>query len=446
MPSPPSSRVRERARPLVALAFLLAACAGGRPEPQPYRPPPADEAYLLAPQANYPLELDAETAARVTQAHAALLAGGDPAVARTIAEELLAEQPVLHPAVVLAAQADLVDGRWQATVERLAPVVQELPEYLAARLPLGRAAEHLGDVTAAYDAFRGAAASPLATRRAQELRPRAIEIVLERVEEALRRGRIEDAQAHLARLRDWAPSEGATLAAAAEVARAAGDEAGELAALRELTAGRSGERELLERRAALELDAGEPGAGVEIYQRLAASHPGDRELQARLAAAKFRWRLALLPGPVRALAERPALTRGEFAALLFWTVPEVRYGRAAGGRIAADVFDHPQREEIVRVVNLDLLDVDVTLHRFAPDREVARIDALQALLRLLARHGGRVACLAATGVVPAREAACPLAAGCRLLDDPADCLPEAPLSGREALTLLERTLDLLPAR
>jgi hypothetical protein len=185
---------------------------------------------------------------------------------------------------------------------------------------------------------------------------------------------------------------------------------------------------------------------VEVYEELARRHPADRELQARLAAAKFRWRLALLPAEVRDLGERPLLTRSDFALLLYWAVPEVRYGRAAGARIAADVLDHPQREAIVRVVNLGLLDVHPTLHRFAPDAELARVDALTALLRLLAGHEGRVACVAAAGVAPAREGACALAAGCRLIADPGDCLPGAPLSGAEALGLLERTLDLLPGR
>jgi hypothetical protein len=425
------------------LASLLAACAGRPAPPAPRPEPPADHAYLLAPPLNYPLELDAELAARVAGAHAELVAGGDPAAARAAAAELLAEHPGLHPAAVLAAQAELAAGRAQPALERLAPVVQELPEYLAARLALARAAELVGDVTTAYDAYRGAAASALATRRAAELRPRALEASRRRVEESLHRGRVEDAEAQLAQLQVWAPDEESTLAAAAAVARAAGDSAAELAALRRL---RPADRERLERLALLELESGEPGAGVEVYQRLAAEHPGDRQLQARLAAAKFRWRLALLPPALLALGERPALTRGEFAALLYWTVPEVRYGRPAGGRIAADVLDHPQREEIVRVVNLDLMDVDLSLHRFAPDREVRRIEALQALLRLLARDGGRVACLGQGGVVPPREAACGTAADCRLLDDPGDCLPEAPLSGGEALSLLERALDRMPGR
>jgi hypothetical protein len=225
------------------------------------------------------------------------------------------------------------------------------------------------------------------------------------------------------------------------VAAARGDEVGELEAVARL-AERFPEREdLAERRGALELEVGDPGAGVEIFQALVEAHPEDRALAERLEAAKFRWRLSLLPERVSRLVQQPELSRGGFAVLLFWLVPEIRYGRPAGARIATDILDHPQREEIARVANLGLMAVDPTLHRFAPEAPVTRLAALEAVLAVLrARPGGASGCAHPGTSDPGLPAACAAAVRCRLIADPGDCLPNARLSGREAIEWVRRVL------
>src|SRR4029079_18610301 len=112
----------------------------------------------------------------------------------------------------------------------------------------------------------------------------------------------------------------------------------------------------------------------------------------KLGWAKYRFRLQLLPANVRTIAERPQLTRASFAALLYWLSPDVRYGRGGSVRIATDILETEHRDEIMRVLNLGLFDVDETLHRYYPDNAITLGDALSALLRLLAGRG-RVACV-----------------------------------------------------
>ena len=323
-------------------------------------------------------------------------------------------------------------------VERLIPAALELPGYLANQLLLGRAAELAGDVPIAYAAFRAIAPhDALALRRTGELHPRAIEIVANRLGDALRRGRVDDAEAQLVRLREWAPAEPVTFEAARDIAVARGDLAAELAAVRWLAERRTDDRALLERRADLELSVGDPGAGLELSQALADRYPQDQAAAERLAAAKFRWRLSMLPEGVQATAGKPQLTRADLAVLLYWLVPNVRYGRPSSGRIATDVLDHPQQEEIVRVVNLGLMDVDGTLHRFSPAAPARRFTALRSLVRLLSLYGQGVACAAgiAGNPQPSQSAACRTGAACGLLASEADCLPQAPVSGSEVVEL-----------
>jgi Tfp pilus assembly protein PilF len=430
------------------MVLLAWGCAGSRPAPAPTvapgEPLPRRErAFLLDPAANYPMLIDPGRQTEVSAAYLGLVEQGRRDETLSRARELLAVDPGFHPALVLAAQVDYLEGRLSEARDGLLAVVGELPGYAAAQLLLGRVHEALGDVVEAYRAYREVSRqSEAALHRGEELLPRTLEITANRVSESLSRGHLEAAEAELSRLTGWGPESTLTLEAAREVAAARGDASRELAALARLTERFPDRRDLAERRGELELAVGDPGAGVEIYQGLVARYPQDRALGEKLEVAKFRWRLALLPDRVKGLVERPELSRGGFAVLLYWLVPEVRYGKPAMARIASDILDHPQREEIARVINLGLMGVDSTLHRFAPETPVSRQQALEALLTLLrgSQEEG-AACLDPGGLEPSAAAACAMAVRCALIADPADCLPGARLAGREAVELIRRALE-----
>ena len=134
---------------------------------------------------------------------------------------------------------------------------------------------------------------------------------------------------------------------------------------------------------------------------------------------------------------QPRLDRGEFAAVLYWLFPQVRYGRSETGTIASDILDHRYRQEIVRVVNLDLVAVDPDLHTYRPDDEQTRAAALLALLRLLETQTPRLSCLGPPGSLAETvdEGVCATAARCGLVPEPGDCLPLAHISGPEAFEM-----------
>ena len=205
--------------------------------------------------------------------------------------------------------------------------------------------------------------------------------------DALARGRLDDADDGAGPVRAWAPGEAATLEAAGDVARAHGDRRAELTAISRLAVLRPEDRRLAERWGELELEAGDPGAGLALFERLAERYPGDAEIAERLDCAKFRWRWFSSSRAGRRRRRRAEIRRGDFAVLLYWLAPAARYGRPASAQIATDILDDPRREEIVRVINLGLMDVDSGLHRFAPDAAVSRGDGLLAVVR--GRRGGR---------------------------------------------------------
>jgi hypothetical protein len=431
----------------VILSVTLACSTAEKPPPQtparvefePLAVSPGDRSFLVDPLEGYARAGESALENRVRSVWRRLLAEGDKTGAAIQVAEMLAAEPDFAPARVLAAQVDFADGEDRKVVDRLLPVGDAQANYTAAQLLLGRAAERLGDVALAYSSFRAIAArSAVALKRAGELHPRAMEIIGNRLRDAVAQGRVDEAEHHLALLRAWAPSEVLTLDGAARVAIAKGDRPAELAAVKELAQRRPADRPLLERRADLELEVGDPGAGLKIFQDLASRSPEDAGLAAKVERAKFRWRLSQLPQAVQRIAIQPEIDKADLAILLYWLVPDVRNSRPTGGRIATDILDHAGREEIVRVVNLGLMDVDSTLHRFFPGSPARR----SYVLRVLQRVVGRFAPEACAG--GARLAsACDFAVQCGLEASPEGCQASGATSGGDAVELMRRALVLM---
>src|SRR5947199_346774 len=107
----------------------------------------------------------------------------------------------------------------------------------------------------------------------------------------------------------------------------------------------------------------------------------------------------------------------QLAMLLYWLVPQVRNSLPTAGRIATDVLDNSHREEIVRVVNLGLMDVDSTQHRFYPGSSVRRGQALRTVVRTLARFGAA----ACANQNPEGGDICDVSLACGLVGSGEDC-------------------------
>jgi hypothetical protein len=432
--SSPAVRAQHVLRMFVAVGGLLAACAPAPPPRAPSRLP-AELAGFLPDPARF---ASGELARRIGELHRRMLAGEDP-------QRLLLELPDLslaRPAPpesaavrLLTAELALVAGDPAAAEEALRGLPGDTWGDADVRLVAGRTAESAGDEVTAVAHYRAAREeSAVAAERVRALEPSAAAKLAVRIEEALARGQIDVAETGLRLLASWRTGEMRTLRLELRLAEEQGDRARELRALRALAPSERGDLALELRLAALEVEIGDPGAGVEQLQRLAATHREDRRVAAELRRGKLLFRLANAPEGVRIAARKPELTRAEFARLLYWMVPDVRRSREVAPRIATDLVNHPHREEIVRVANLGLMAVDEALHVFEPDRALRRRDALSAIRRLGERGGGHP-CLAG-GADP-----CATAAACGWISDPGECFPGAPVSGAEAVTWILAVVD-----
>jgi hypothetical protein len=430
-------------------ALALIGCPGATPPPRP-GPIPESEAgaalrreriYLIDPFEGFSGTTDAARRESIERAHEDVVAVGSIDAAGRAAADILALTPSFSPAQVLAAQVDFVRGQDRAVVERLLPVGDQQPNYTASQLLLARAAERQGDVPLAYAAFRAIATrSSLAFSRTGELHSKALTVVGDRLREAVDGKHPDDAQRQLDLLISWAPNEDVTYEGAREIAVSKNDKRAELVAVRGLLAKHPADVPLLERRADLELDEGDSGTGLKIIQDLADKHPRDAALASRLASAKFRWSLSLLPKEVRQLVPKAELTKADYAVLLYWLCPQIRYSRPGTGRIATDLLDQPRHEEMVRIVNLGLMEVDSTLHHFGPTQPMRRGAAVRVLDRLLTNFAAQTRCVKDA---VAQQAACGAAVGCGVSDEGEACDAPDTLTGEEAIDLIRRALEVL---
>lgn len=416
------------------------------PPPPPAELDPGVRSYLRDPLLGYEGNIPEQSRHELAAA-ARALAGGEVEVARASARTLLGIDPTLLPATVLLAQTRFAAGENEAAIDLLAAPLAARPAYTAGQLVHARVLERTGDELGAYRAYRGiAAADGLAAERAAALEPGAVATLGERAAAAIEAGGLPEAAAALETLRAWAPGAPATLDLDRRLARARGDVAAELAATRELVVAGDAPPELLQRQAALELEAGDARAGLDLYERLAERHPGNSEIAAGLTAARFTWRTRLLPERVGRLLEASNLLRGDFAALAAWLMPGIRTGPAGGAVIVGDILEHPHRREIARLLNLGLMEpADAAVRRFGPNNYMRRGPALAALLRMPGRIGGEAACVGEAGG-PAPDdvdAVCEAALRCRLISTLAECRPERSISGPEAVEALRRARHLI---
>ncbi|HVS12766.1 MAG TPA: tetratricopeptide repeat protein [Thermoanaerobaculia bacterium] len=432
----------------VALAVLLVAGACGSTDvvaPSPRAPAADVVAYLAPPGAGFEAQLAADDRQSLEQGYADLLRG-DLASARTAAASALSRDSRLAPARVLDAQAEFVAGRVATACERLREVVADAPGLDSALLLLGRCSELTADPVTAFVSY-SALDLEVAVRRREALREAALQRALGGVVEALERGRIDLAEEWRDWLTRWAPGDPLEVQARLAIAERTGDLTGALETLRELERQGRAERPLLRRLAELETERGDPQAAIDLYAALVAADPGDPTLTEGLAAARFRFRMHMLPAGVGEAVQGVEVSRGDFAALLYWLVPGVRGARALSGVIVTDVTEEADhRQEIVRIVNLGLMDLaDPNLREFQPRRPITRGAALASLLRLPEHLGVSLACAAPLARTPRPSSArvCEVAAACGLLDDGSECLPASPASGADAATWLRRTLELL---
>ena len=382
---------------LVTAALALAACTPAV-VPPPAVTPQGEDRYLIDPRTGFTGQLAPALEQKLEHAWRYALAGNDAE-----AERLTGELRGLPPATLIEAFLAIRAGRFE-DAQRLIDSVQERdPDNLAARVYEAEVAYRLKENRIAYDLYRQLAALPEAPATASERVNELQGVLFNELFAAAQSA--QDAEAVRLLREALAFNAGALeariLLSQKLVAQRQFEEARrELDPLLNTAADRTEVQEML---AEIDVGRGRYQEAIVRLDRLARRTKDPRHMQ-RLEQIKTDWSAANMPSHYRAALDSTAVTRSDFAVLLYWTVPNVRFAQNLGTpQIAVDIENVPGREEIIRALALGLYDVDPVTRRVSPNRTLTASRVSNLLSRVLVLRGatcarGSTTVLAACGV------------------------------------------------
>jgi tetratricopeptide (TPR) repeat protein len=399
--------------------LLLASCTPAV-TPPPNVTPQGEDRYLVDPRTGSPVA-DAETDRKLDAAWRYALAGND-AEARRLLDEIRKKHPGYAPASLAEAAMEIRANRFEA-----ARAIVSKFDTIAARVYEAEIAFRENDARRALELYRPLATQvPTANERIALLENTLYDQLFAAAQSA------PDAQA-IPLLREALTFRPAAVEPRILLARKLVLQRGFDEAKRELEPLLSGNEvdraEVQELLAEIDIGRGRYQEAIVRYDRLARRTKEPR-YQQRLDEIKSEWSMANMPSQYRQALESPAITRGDLAILLYWTVPSIRFARNLGApTIAVDIEDVAGREEMIRAIAIGLYDVDPVTRRVGPSRIVTADRLSRHLARLLQLRGA--AC--ARGMTPDK-----ILSACGVTDPLATWPPDASVSGRDAKTLLEQ--------
>lgn len=411
---------RGRVLTLIATAFLAGACS----VPPPVTTPSSAPRFLIDPRIGYGVGAPESVERRFDDAWRSFLRGDV-----TRARRRLTELADYLPAQLAQAAIDIREGNMSTARLTVARLLQQRPHWTAARVYEAEIALAENRTREAYNIYRSLVgtpdAPPTVSERVTLLEHRLFEELYTAAQTAsdseairmLREALTLNAGATEARL----------LLAKKLVAEQSLDEA--RAVVDPLVNTPDGERPDVQETLA-EIDVGRHRYqdAIARYERLARRTKEPRYTQ-RLEEIKEQWNAANMPPQVQAALSSEAITRADFAVLLYWKVAAVRFAQnLATPPIAIDI-DVPERDEIIRAMAIGLYDVDPVTRRVSPGRPILA----GAFSRLAARILGLRGAACARGIPIDR-----VLEACGIADPTSTLAPDAPVTGHEAARLLDK--------
>ena len=187
-----------------------------------------------------------------------------------------------------------------------------------------------------------------------------------------------------------------------------------------------------------EIDAGQGRLqdAIARFERLARRDP---RYQSRVDELKELFAAENMPPQYRRAMENEALTRADFAVLLYWKLISARFAQnLPAPPIAIDVSEVPGRDEVIRAIALGILTVDPVTRRVGPNNILTAAQLSRLGARVLARFGAPCVKEAATND-PDR-----ILATCRVGDPIVGTTPEASVNGKTAALMLQQIDAAIP--
>lgn len=422
-------------RALLLLALLAFACGGTNapaPVPAPSEAPTGPTQYLIDPRIGFEPVPAPAVAKRFDTAWRAFL-GGDLATAR----KRFADIANYPPARLAEAAIDISEQKLDSARTVVDRWLARVPNWTAAQVYAGEIALAEHHLQRAYELYGSAISHPDAP---EMLRKRYADIQQQLFADLVTRARTAPDPEALRLL-----GEALTINPSAFEPR--------MALVQKMIAARSYDeaRKMLDpvlstndanrpevQEALAEIDAGQGRLqdAIARFERLARRDP---RYQKRVDDLKELFAAENMPPQYRRAMEDEAITRADFAVLLYWKLVSVRFAQnLPAPPIAIDVSEVPGRDEVIRAIALGILPVDAVTRRVSPNAILTATQLSRLGARVLARFGAPCVKQAATNDADR------ILAACSVTDPIVGTTPEAAVSGKTAALMLQQIDAAIP--
>lgn len=374
----------------VVAAGTAAGCA--RLVPPPVVAPGPDR-YPDYPRPDLPPDLAAMTRpARDHDTAWRLFQSGDARAAERTLRAVLERAPGYYPSQTALGFVTLARGEARGALQTFDRVLAVQPAYVPALVGRGEALLELGREGEAFESYLSALEAapdhPLAQRRVEVLRFRAVQSDVSSAQAALAAGRLAEARDAYDRALKASPDSGFLYRDLANVERQLDNR----------------ERAQLLVNKAIELDAqdarayavrgqlahaaGQDEAALADYRKALALDPGLADVAERMRAIETGLEEAALPAELRAIKTAPSVTRGDVAALLAHRMPALLQGAARGTVLITDGRRHWAQQAMLLAARAGAMEVYPN-HTFQPASEMNRGEFAAVVHRVLNLIGAR---------------------------------------------------------
>ncbi len=371
---------------LAAFVLLVAVAGCSRPVPPPVVAP-GTERFPDYPRPELTPDLARQDVVARQHERAWLqLQSGDARGAERTLRELLKKAPRAYPAQVALGFVRLSQAQPADALLWFDRGLSADPAYVPALIGRGEALVELGREGEAFEAYQSALErapdQPVALRRVEVLRFRAVQSDVASAQAALAASRLDEAREHYGRALKASPDSGFLYRDLADVERRLGngDRARTLVD-RALTLDPQDPRAWV-LRGELDEAAGEPVAAMTAYRRALELDPALPDVSQRITEIETGLEEAALPAEFKAIGATPRVTRGEAAALLAYRVPSLLQAAAKGTVVITDSRRHWAQASILLAARAGAMEVYPN-HTFQPGAGMTRGEFAAVVARVL---------------------------------------------------------------
>jgi tetratricopeptide (TPR) repeat protein len=424
---------------LVAITVLAIAVSCTTTAPPPPTPQ-GDERFLVDARLGYPQAAE-NLDRRFAKAWNFFLAG-DLAGARAGFADLRARNPEYGPAALGEAAIDIREGNLDRARTAIDRAIGRLPNYTAARIYEAEIAVRDHRLRRANELYSAIVEQPgvpeVSKQRLIEVRRSLFDELVASAATAgpestrlLREALSIDPSARAARM----------MLVQRLIAEKNWDEAQRALTPLSQSAG-ADSSDVQQALAEIDVGHGQYEQAIARYEQLA-RRDRNPQFAARLEEIKEEWNAANMPLQYQRALESAAITRSDFAVLLYWKLVSIRFAQNLGTPpIAIDIGEVPGRDELIRAMALGILSVDPITRRVGPNTPVTAAAFARIASRTLLLRGASCA-RSVPGNGPELQRAQAILAACGV-NDPSLTLPsEDPVSGRIAAAAIDQIENVL---